>query len=230
MADRTAAKGAPIDTWVFDLDNTLYDPQARLFDQIEARMRAFISRELGLSLSEADALRARYWAEYGTTLAGLMAQHGVAPLRFLDDVHDIDLSGLAPDPKLKEAIVALPGRRIVFTNGDAPYATRVLERLRLTGAFDALYGIEHAGFVPKPEAEAFDAIIAQDGFHPGRAAMFEDTARNLEVPHQRGMATILVHGDAEPADHIHHHTKDLAVFLSHVDGAALPPRGSRIPL
>ena len=199
--------------WVFDLDNTLYPPQARLFDQIEVRMTAWVMQALGVARDEADRLRQHYWHTYGTTLAGLMREHDVDPAPYLSDVHDISFDALAPDPELAARIAALPGRRIVYTNGCEPYARRVIEARGLSGLFDAVYGVEHAGFLPKPEAEAFDAIFARDGLDTRRAAMFEDDARNLAVPHALGMRTVHVAEAPEPADHIHHHTSDLPGFL-----------------
>lgn len=200
--------------WVFDLDNTLYPPEMRLFDQIEIRMTRWVMTALNVSEPEADRLRALYWRQYGTTLAGLMREHGVDPGPYLDDVHDIDFTVLTPDPGLRAHIAALPGRRIVYTNGCAPYAEKVLEARGLAGLFDAVYGVEHAGFLPKPEKAAFDAVFALDRVDPSRAAMFEDDTRNLIEPHAMGMGTIHVAPMAAPADHIHHHTADLAQFLS----------------
>ncbi len=206
-------------TWVFDLDNTLYAPSARLFDLIDRRMTAFIVAALGIGAEAADRLRADYWRRYGTTLAGLMAEHGVDPAPYLIDVHDIPLDRLNPDPDLAARIRDLPGRRIVYTNGSAPYAERVLAARGLTGLFDAVYGVEHAGYRPKPEAEAFSAIFARDGLDPRAAAMFEDDPRNLAVPHALGLRTVHVAPDPEPHDHIHHHTDDLAAFLAPLGGA-----------
>lgn len=203
-----------VHTWVFDLDNTLYPPRMRLFDQIEERMIAYVMRVTGTSADAANALRARYWQEYGTTLAGLMAHHAIDPDPFLVDVHDIDFSGLTPDPALRDAIAALPGRRIVYTNGSAPYARRVVEARGLSGLFDAVYGVEDARYHPKPRREAFAEVFTRDGLDPTRAAMFEDDARNLRVPHELGMRTVHVAPAPEPAPHIHHHTDDLAGFLS----------------
>ncbi|TYB91181.1 pyrimidine 5'-nucleotidase [Oceaniovalibus sp. ACAM 378] len=200
--------------WVFDLDNTLYPPEMRLFDQIEIRMTRWVMTALNVSEPEADRLRALYWRQYGTTLAGLMREHGVDPGPYLDDVHNIDFTVLTPDPGLRAHIAALPGRRIVYTNGCAPYAEKVLEARGLAGLFDAVYGVEHAGFLPKPEKAAFDAVFALDRVDPSRAAMFEDDTRNLIEPHAMGMGTIHVAPMAAPADHIHHHTADLAQFLS----------------
>ena len=200
--------------WVFDLDNTLYPPEMRLFDQIEIRMTRWVMTALNVTEPEADRLRALYWRQYGTTLAGLMREHGVDPGPYLDDVHDIDFTVLTPDPGLRAHIAALPGRRIVYTNGCAPYAEKVLEARGLAGLFDAVYGVEHAGFLPKPEKAAFDAVFALDRVDPSRAAMFEDDTRNLIEPHAMGMGTIHVAPMAAPADHIHHHTADLAQFLS----------------
>ena len=202
--------------WVFDLDNTLYPPATRLFDQIDRRMTAYVMRELGLPEAAADRLRHDYWQTYGTTLAGLIAHHGIDPDPYLDEVHDIDFSALAPDPALRAGIAALPGRRIVYTNGSSPYARRVIAARGLDGLFDAVYGVEHAGYRPKPQPEAFAAVFAADGLDPARAAMFEDDPRNLRVPHRLGMRTVHVAPDPEPADHIHHHTTDLAAFLHRI--------------
>ena len=200
-------------TWVFDLDNTLYPPRMRLFDQIEKRMTAYVARTLGVTESEADHLRATYWRLHGTTLAGLMAEHALDPGPYLADVHDIDFSVLTPDPDLATHIAALPGRRIVYTNADAPYARRVLAARGLEGLFDAVYGVEHAGYRPKPERQAFETVFALDGLDPATAAMFEDDARNLAAPHAMGMQTIHIAPEPEPAPHIHHHDADLTAFL-----------------
>ncbi|MGV8954395.1 MAG: pyrimidine 5'-nucleotidase, partial [Cypionkella sp.] len=163
-----------VSAWVFDLDNTLYPPQFRLFDQIEVRMTAWVMQALKVGRTEADRLRQHYWDTYGTTLAGLMREHDIDPAPYLTDVHDIDFTVLPRDPDLAARIRDLPGRRIVYTNACEPYAHRVLEARGLTGLFDAVYGVEHAGFRPKPEAAAFETIFAIDGLTPATAAMFED--------------------------------------------------------
>ncbi|MGL4235488.1 pyrimidine 5'-nucleotidase [Tabrizicola sp.] len=205
---------ARVTTWVFDLDNTLYPPSMRLFDQIEVRMTDWVMRALKVDRARADHLRAHYWQTYGTTLAGLMTEHGVDPGPYLTEVHDIDFSVLAPDPGLASAIADLPGRKIVYTNACAPYAEKVLIARGLAGLFDAVYGVEHAGFHPKPEARAFETVFTADGLNPQAGAMFEDDARNLAVPHSLGMQTVHVAPDPLPAPHIHHHTSDLAAFLA----------------
>jgi putative hydrolase of the HAD superfamily len=199
--------------WVFDLDNTLYPSSARLFDQIEVRMTQWVMQTLGLDRAKADLLRRQYWAQYGTTLAGLMAEHGMDPAPYMTDVHDIDLTHLQQDQQLAAYIRALPGRRIVYTNGSAPYAERVLAARGLSSLFDAVYGVEHAGFRPKPERAAFETIFAIDQLNPALGAMFEDDSRNLAAPHAMGMRTVHVTPDPDPADHIHHQTDDLTAFL-----------------
>ncbi|MFT6168827.1 MAG: putative hydrolase of the HAD superfamily [Celeribacter sp.] len=202
-------------SWIFDLDNTLYPPATSLFPQIEVRMTDWVADELGVSKDHASTLRQRYWREHGTTLSGMMQLHGTDPLPYLSYVHDIDFTVLSPDPELRDAICALEGRKIVFTNGSAPYAEQVLTARGLSGIFDAVYGIEHAGFHPKPSAMAYREILTQDGIHAPEAAMFEDDPRNLEVPHNLGMKTVHV----APAHEIHeapfvqHHTDDLTGFL-----------------
>lgn len=213
-----------VDTWVFDLDNTLYPPQVRLFDQIEVRMTAYVSRTLGVTEAEADRLRAQYWREHGTTLAGLMREHDLDPEPYLVEVHDIDFTVLPEDPALARAIADLPGRCIVYTNGSEPYARSVLRARGLEDLFEAVFGIEHADYHPKPDTAAFEKVFAKADVPVIRAAMFEDDARNLAVPHALGMKTVHVAPEPIEADHIHHHTADLADFLSQllVTGRATP--------
>ncbi len=204
-----------VETWVFDLDNTLYPPEVALFDQIEARMTAWIMAALHVSRAEAGHLRRRYWKAHGTTLAGLMREHDIDPIPYLAAVHDIDFGVLTPDPELAARLGDLPGRRIVYTNGSADYARRVLAARGIGQCFNAVYGVEHADFHPKPDRAAFDIVFARDGLTTTRAAMFEDDARNLAAPHEMGMRTVHVAPGPEPAHtmHIHHHTDDLTAFL-----------------
>jgi len=209
-----ATQFSHVRAWVFDLDNTLYPPTTGLFPQIQDRMTGWVMNKLRLGKREADALRQTYWARYGTTLSGLMREHGIDPLPFLAHVHDIDFSELAPDPDLRSRIADLPGRRIVYTNADTAYAHRVLAGRGLDGLFDAVYGVEDAEFLPKPERKAFERIYSLDGLDPTGAAMFEDDPKNLLAPHEMGMKTVHVAPEAHVAPHIHHHTDDLAGFLA----------------
>ncbi|MBM2321353.1 MULTISPECIES: pyrimidine 5'-nucleotidase [Marivita] len=200
--------------WVFDLDNTLYSPAVRLFDQIEVRMTKFVMDSLGVDKERANTLRVEYWKTYGTTLAGLMREHDVDPAPYLHEVHDIDFTVLSEDPYLASLIRDLPGRKIVYTNGSEPYARNVLKARGLDDIFDAVYGVEHADYQPKPERSAFERVFGRDGTDTQIAAMFEDDPRNLAAPHAMGMRTVHVAPDAIDAEHIHHHTSDLTEFLA----------------
>lgn len=210
----TRAHFSHVKHWVFDLDDTLYPVEARLFDQVRARMTDYIMDKLKLGHSEADRLRYDYWSRYGTTLAGLMREHGIEPGPYLIHVHDICFDALVPDTELAGHIASLPGRRIVYTNGSAAYAERVLAARGLSDAFDAIYGVEHAGFRPKPERAAFETVFARDGLQADLAAMFEDDPRNLAEPHAMGMRTVHVAPERDAGSHIHHHTDDLSGFLA----------------
>ncbi|KPA20090.1 haloacid dehalogenase-like hydrolase [Shimia sp. SK013] len=207
------ASFAHVDTWVFDLDNTLYPPQMRLFDQIEVRMTNYVMTALGVDRPTADQMRKDYWARYGTTLTGLMREHDVDPAPYLHEVHEISLDHLSADLALAAHIKSLPGQCIVYTNGTAPYAKRVLDARGLAGLFDGVYGVENADFLPKPERAAFETVFDKANVEPTRAAMFEDDLRNLKVPHQMGMRTVHVAPADTKADHVHHHTEDLTDFL-----------------
>lgn len=203
-----------VDTWVFDLDNTLYPPSADLFGQMDGRFSAYVARILGLDRQQALRVCGEYWDAYGSTLTGLMLHHDVDPHDFLADVHDIDISHLTEDAVLLAGITALPGRKIVYTNGSHNHATRVLKARGLTRAFDAVYGVEQADFKPKPTQGAFQRVFEKDGVDPKTGAMFEDEPRNLAVPHAMGMRTVHVHQEPAMLDHVHHHTDDLPDFLS----------------
>jgi putative hydrolase of the HAD superfamily len=179
-------------------------------------MTQYVMSELNVDRDRADYLRGHYWERYGTTLSGLMREHDLDPIPYLHAVHDIDFSVLSPDPALAMAIRALPGRKIVYTNGSAPYAQKVLKGRGLDGLMDAVYGVEHADFHPKPEATAFQTVFSLADINSQTSAMFEDDVRNLAVPHQLNMRTVHVADAPIPAPHIGYHTNDLTDFLSQV--------------
>ncbi|WP_106743888.1 pyrimidine 5'-nucleotidase [Yoonia maritima] len=205
-----------IDTWVFDLDNTLYHPSADLFGLMDPKFAAYVMRVTGFDEDRAAKQANAYWQMHGSTLAGLMKEHNVDPHHFLAEVHDIDISHLTKAPDLAEAIGILPGRKIVYTNGSNYHATRVLKARGLSHAFDAVYAIEHAELTPKPHAQSFATVFARAEVTPTSAAMFEDEARNLTVPHALGMRTVHVHETPLDAPYVHHSTDDLTDFLSQV--------------
>ncbi|MDX2144916.1 MAG: pyrimidine 5'-nucleotidase [Rhodospirillaceae bacterium] len=190
--------GARTETWIFDLDNTFYRPTSRLFDQIDARMKAFIARELGLSLAEAFVLQKKYFREFGTTLRGLMNNHGTSPDAFLDFVHDIDHSVLTQDGELSRAIEQLPGRKIIFTNGTAFHAERVIERLGCSAHIDDIFDIRAARYMPKPNHQPYHDLLVRHGIAPKRAVMIEDSQANLKPAADLGMTTVLVHDASGP--------------------------------
>jgi putative hydrolase of the HAD superfamily len=181
----------PIRAWVFDLDNTLY-PVADIYDEIGARMTAYIARTLALPDSEAFALRERYFHQYGATVVGLAEHHGVDAHDFLADVHNADYSVLSPDPDLAAQIAALPGRRIVFTNGGGGHAERALARLGFADLFETIVDIETCGLAPKPQREAYERLVAHCALDPLETLLVEDTLRNLEPAHALGFTTALV--------------------------------------
>ena len=215
-----------IETWVFDLDNTLYPPECDLFSQVDVRMRDFISDYLNVDSEEARRLQKHYYVEHGTTLSGLMKVHDLSPKAFLDYVHQIDVSHIAPAEELNQAIERLPGRKVIFTNGTVAHAENVTEQLGITHHFDAVYDIVAVDYTPKPAPQAYMRFVSGTGIDPTRSAMFEDIARNLLAPHDLGMTTVWVRpGEPGPekhqqmshegadGDHVHHVTDDLTEFL-----------------
>jgi putative hydrolase of the HAD superfamily len=214
------------DVWIFDLDNTLYPAECNLFAQVDHRMGAFIAHYLGVPYEHARHLQKSYYRQFGTTLAGLMAIHKLDPTEFLAYVHDIDLTVVQEAPELRAAIDALPGRRLIYTNGSHRHAERVAEKLGVLDLFEGICDIAACDYVPKPEADAFQRMIKRHAVDGAKAAMFEDMPMNLAAPHELGMTTVLVHSSyvdhpvqekmktwTELPDHIHHMTLDLTGFL-----------------
>lgn len=218
-----------VDTWIFDLDNTLYPPHADLFAQVDKRMGDFVAELLNLERDAAHHLQKKYYREYGTTLRGLMVEHGINPDGFLEFVHDIDHSRVEPNPQLASAIEALPGRRFIMTNGTATHAQRVAERVGVFHHFEDVFDIVAADLIPKPHDAPYAALFARHGINPARSAMFEDLSRNLAVPHRHGMRTVLVvpegtrevfredwELEGKAAPHVEFVTDDLASFLERI--------------
>ena len=221
-----ADRFAHVTEWVFDLDNTLYPHHSNLFSQIDARMTSYVSELLQLSREDARKLQKDLYKDYGTTLNGLMARHNIDPDDFLNKVHDIDYSWVAPNPALGEAIKALPGRKFIFTNGDKGHAERTAGQLGILDHFDDIFDIVAAGLTPKPARETYDKFVGLHRVDTPRAAMFEDLARNLNVPKALGMTTVLIvpnnfeptfseiwERDATYEDDVDFVTDDLATFL-----------------
>ena len=209
--------------WIFDLDNTLYRADNGIFAQIEARMTEYVMTFLGLGHDAAYARQKELYRRYGTTLNGLMKEHGAEPDTYLHYVHDIDLAGLVPDPALAEAIARLPGRRFVFTNGCRDHAGRILDRLGMAALFDQVWDIRSMEFAPKPEPSAYASVVEAAGVTAAAAAMFDDIARNLVPARAMGMTTVWLKTDAPWGGHgplmdvadsdIDHRTDDLTEFL-----------------
>ena len=215
-----------IDTWVFDLDNTLYPHHVNLWQQVDQRIGEFISAYLNVSAEQARFIQKDYYRRYGTSMRGMMTEHGVRADDYLAYVHQIDHSPLEPNPEMGAAIAKLPGRKLILTNGSTDHAEAVLSRLGLATHFEAVFDIIAAELEPKPAAQTYHKFLRDHDVDPAKAAMFEDLARNLVVPHQLGMTTVLVVPDGTKevvredwelegrgAPHVDHVTDDLTGFL-----------------
>lgn len=219
---------AHIDTWIFDLDLTLYSPEANIMSQVRDRIGQYVEAYFKVSTEQAHQIRHSYWQKYGTTLGGLMAEHHIDPHAYLDFVHDVDMTLLTPAPMLRMNIEALPGRKLIFTNADAPYAERVLMRRGLANVFEDIFDIHRMAHLPKPAPASYDRLCDQTQIDPRNAAFVEDSAHNLVPAKALGMTTIWVKhpGEANVSghdQHIDHEIDDVVQWLStinHQEGAA----------
>ena len=200
-------------SWIFDLDNTLYRADNGIFAQIEARMTEYVMRFLALPREEAYVRQKELYRRYGTTLSGLMQEHGAEPDAYLHYVHDIDLSSLGPDLALGEAIARLPGRRFIFTNGCRDHATRILDRLKMTKLFDAVWDIRSMAFAPKPEPRAYHLGLEALQAAPERTLFVDDQIRNVRGAQAVGISTL--HFDVRrPAEMVREIRERLALPLA----------------
>ncbi len=220
-----AARFAHIDTWVFDLDNTLYPADCDLWPKIDQRITLFLVNLFGLDGISARALQKYYYRRYGTTLRGLMEDHAIGAAEFLAFVHDIDRSSLNPNLSLAAAITALPGRKLILTNGSRDHALRTAEALGLAAMFDDIFDIVASDLLPKPAPLAYERFFRKHAIDPGKAAMFEDLDRNLVVPHEQGMTTVLIVPKPGQADHREPFEIPGAAALPHVDFATYDLEG-----
>jgi putative hydrolase of the HAD superfamily len=228
-SSRSTPRGfGKVDTWVFDLDNTLY-PHHLLWQQVDDRIRAYIAEFLKVSHEEAFRVQKDYYKRYGTTMRGLMAEHGMQPDDYLEFVHQIDHSPLTPNPALGAALAKLPGRKLILTNGTRKHADAVMKKLAVHEHFEDVFDIVAAELEPKPSQKTYERFLVRHDVDAAKAAMFEDLARNLAAPHALGMTTVLVmpqgtrevfredwelEGRDEP--HVDHLTDDLVAFLETV--------------
>ena len=221
-----------IDTWVFDLDNTLYPHHVNLWQQVDVRIGEYIGNYLKLPADEARRIQKDYYRRYGTSMRGMMTEHGVSADDYLAYVHQIDHSPLEPNPAMGAAIAKLPGRKLILTNGSTDHAAKVLERLGIGSHFEAVFDIIAAELEPKPAPQTYQKFLKLYGVDPNTSAMFEDLARNLVIPHELGMTTVLVVPDGSKnvvredwelegrdAAYVDYVTDDLTEFLQGLNGA-----------
>jgi putative hydrolase of the HAD superfamily len=214
-----------VETWIFDLDNTLYPPGSRVWPQIDERITLYIAHLFGIDGMSARALQKYFYHKYGTTLRALIDEYDIDPYDFLDFAHDIDHSDIELNDALGRAIERLPGRKLILTNGSRRHAENVARKIGIFDHFEDVFDIAASDFIPKPERRAYERFLDKHGVEPARAAMFEDIAKNLVVPHDLGMTTTLIvlksvdpfreefEQEAVEAPHIDYITNDLAGFL-----------------
>lgn len=189
-------------TLFFDLDDTLYPASTGLWHAIKERMNLYMREKLAIPEADIPALREHYFTTYGTTLNGLQKHHQVDKGEYLAYVHDLPLKDyLTPNPVVREVIVSLPGRKLIFTNADIPHARRVLQTLELDDLFDTIVDINAVDPYCKPMPESFAiAMDLADEPDPRKCVMIDDLPRTTRAALQVGMASLLYGSDIPTAD------------------------------
>ena len=181
--------------WIFDVDNTLYSGQTKVFSEVDKKMSSFISEKFNVNLIEAKKIQKEYFYEYGTTLSGLMKKKSVDPNEFLEFVHDIDISWLPKDKILKEELIKIKEKKYIFSNGSHAHINNVTNQLGINGLFDGAFDITDGDFVPKPHLEPYKKLIEKFKIDPNQSILIEDIAHNLEQAKNLGMKTCWLEND-----------------------------------
>ena len=214
-----------INTWIFDLDNTLYSADSGIFQQVHRLMGEFISNNLNLEISEAKKLQSKYYKQHGTTLRGMMDNHGVDPDYFLDEVHRLDYSIVGPNQLLNDELEKLEGRKIIYTNANEKHVLDVLKRINLSDYFDEIFDIKLANYIPKPEIKPYEQIMELFKIDASRSAMFDDIAKNLVPAKKVGFTPVWIDAGYEnfsddieaSRDYLDYQTRNLSLFLKDVN-------------
>ena len=209
--------------WLFDLDNTLYSGQTKVFDQVDKKMSKFISEKLNVNIKEARKIQKSYFHEYNTTLNGMIKNHQIDANEFLEFVHDVNLDFLKKDKFLENEIMKLDGKKIIFTNCSKAHAKNVTQKIGIDKLFDGVFDIVDSDFIPKPSKEPYKKIIENYKIEPQYCIFFEDIARNLKPAHELGMKTVWIKNE-EPwaakfseSKFIDFKTDNLAKFLKEIN-------------
>ena len=218
-----------INTWIFDLDNTLYAADSGIFQQVHRLMGEFISKNLNVDLTEAKKLQSKYYKQHGTTLRGMIDNHGTNPDYFLEEVHKLDYSIVGPNDLLNKELQKLKGRKIIYTNANKQHVINVLERIDLTNFFDEIFDIKMANYIPKPEIKPYEQIIDLFNINPKSSAMFDDIARNLVPAKKVGFTPVWIDAGYEnfsddiksSKNYLDYETRDLSLFLKDVNDGAI---------
>ena len=214
-----------INTWIFDLDNTLYSADSGIFQQVHIFMGEFISKYLNIEINEAKKLQKKYYKKHGTTLRGMMDNHSVDPDLFLSEVHKLDYSIVDPNEELNKQLEKLKGRKIIYTNANRQHADEILKRLKLTHIFTEIFDIKNANYIPKPEITPYEQIIKDYEINPSKAIMFDDIAKNLVPAKNIGFTTIWINAGYEnfsddikkSKKFLDYETKNISNFLNQVN-------------
>jgi len=214
-----------INTWIFDLDNTLYSADSGIFQQVHKLMGEFISKNLNMDMPEAKKLQAKYYKQHGTTLRGLMDNHGIDPDYFLDEVHRLDYSIVSPNEMLNQELHKLDGRKIIYTNANEKHAIDVLERIGLSNFFNEIFDIKMANYIPKPELKPYEQLINLFDINPKTSAMFDDIAKNLVPAKKVKFTSVWIDAGYEnfsddiqaSKKYLDFQTRDLSLFLKDVN-------------
>lgn len=209
---------------LWDLDNTLYQESEALHDAFDhAIARAAIEHGASLTVEEAMAVAKRSFLEHGYGGRVFIDTMGIDPRKLHFSLHPlVDEKIIIVHEGLAGDIRSLSLHHVVVTHGARDWALRVLAHLGLTPLFphDRVHTLEDFDFHKKGVSRVpFETGLASLGLQPDEAIVIEDQERNLRIPHEMGMGTVLLdygRRDRKAADFVDLVCHDVHDFIRHI--------------
>ena len=214
------------ENWIFDLDNTVYDINAGVFEKISSRITDFIITALSVTKEEANIVRSNMYKKYGLTLTGLMREYGIAPDEYLDYIHDVTHPELKYDEQLKLNLKNLTGRKFIYTNASKNHSKNILSVMGIEAEFEKILDIKATQYLPKPDPKSYNIMLKAFGIsgdQTGNSIFIEDTAKNLRPAKSLGIKTVWIENEfnlkdyRENSEFIDYKYSDLKSFLNDID-------------
>lgn len=164
-----------IEHLIFDLDNTLYSPDAKMDAGITFRMMSCVAEFFGVSYEEGLRIREGRIKKFSTTLEWLRSEGLTDIETYFSKVHpENEADELEEDVRLRPLLESIEIPKIVHTNAPREHAERVLSKLKIRDLFDCVCDIRDCGLKGKPYPDAYRTALEKCGGNIDNTIFFDD--------------------------------------------------------